>query len=285
STPVFGPIKEQGRAAEKVQGDYGGDWYDLKDAVRMTIVAPTPSSLKQVQSLIRAQCVPRNGFSLLKDSEDFAERSACGYSGLNFVISMSNGPPAEIQANIPGVMYGQMSEKLFRETIGAAKFSEIKGRYRLDGGLGHRLYEIYRVAPGSANAKQVALLSKSYFNCLRGVPNPVAYQALQRDLSGFVKPTHRSFATKRADRSLDPLVYPGRPSGRGRPSSGPYRTPNSRYAVAHASAHSPIPSLGRPAGAPGPVCVSTGPYRSTLGVHSRVFLPPWRCSHHDLVQS
>lgn len=187
ATPIFGPVKEQGRAEQKVQGDYGGDWYDLKDAVRMTIVAPNPISLKQVQGMIRAQCVARNGFSLLKDIEVFAHTSACGYSGLNFVISMSNHRPAEIQANIPEVMYGQMSEKLFRETIGPVKLNEIKGRYRIDGGLGHGLYEIFRVAPTGVKARQAALLSKSYFNYLRGFPNLAVYQTLQRELSAFVK--------------------------------------------------------------------------------------------------
>jgi hypothetical protein len=68
-----------------------------------------------------------------------------------------------------------------------AKLNEIKGRYRIDGGLGHGLYEIYRVAPASVKARQAALISKSYFNYLRGFPNPMVYQELQRELSAFVK--------------------------------------------------------------------------------------------------
>ncbi len=187
ATPVFGSIKEKGRSAAKVGGDYGGDWYELKDAVRMTIVAPNLNSLKQVQVLIRTQCTARNGLGLLKDTEVFAHSSACGFSGLNFVVSLSNGRPAEIQANIPEIMYGQMSEKLFRETIGVPRLNEIKNRYRIDGGLGHGLYEIYRLAPASVKGRQAALLSKAYFNLLRGAPNGNVSQELQRELSAFVK--------------------------------------------------------------------------------------------------
>jgi len=187
ATPIFGPIKQRGRATEKVQGDYGGDWYDLKDAVRMTIVAPTSAQLKAVQSEVRRQCVARNGLGLIKDIETSANISPCGYSGLNFVIRMANGRPAEIQANIPEVMYGQLSEKLFCDTVGRAKFTEIKGRYWIDGGRGHGLYEIYRSAPGSPNAKQAAAISKRYFNFLRGMPNRLVYQELAPEIDAVVK--------------------------------------------------------------------------------------------------
>ena len=187
AVPVYGPIKQQARAAEKVANDYGGDWYGLKDVVRMTIVAPTLSSLRQVQSLIREECVARNGLSLLKDVEVFANSSPCGYSGMNFVISMSNGRPAEIQANIPEVMYGQLNEKNFRGTVGEEKFNEIKGRYRVEGGLGHGLYEIYRVSPGSVKAKHAALISKQYFDYLRGFPTWTATEELQRELAAIIK--------------------------------------------------------------------------------------------------
>jgi hypothetical protein len=187
AVPLFGPIKQQGRAIEKVRGDYGGDWYELKDAVRMTIVAPTAVQLKKVEALIRSRCAARNGMGIMKFVETTAQDSACGYSGLNFVIRMSNGRPAEIQANIPEVMYGQMSEKLFRDTLGHAKFSQIKGRYWIDGGMGHGLYEIYRVAPASVKGKKAALVSKLYFNYLRGFPNRAVYNELAAEIGAIVK--------------------------------------------------------------------------------------------------
>jgi hypothetical protein len=187
SVPLFGPIKLQARAGEKVRGDYGGDWYDLKDAVRMTIVAPTDAQLKKVDAMIRSRCTGRNGLGLIKASPAVAETSACGYSGLNFVVCMSNGRPAEIQANIPEVMYGQLSEQSFRDTLGYAKFSQIKGRYWIDGGLGHGLYEIYRVAPASVKGRRAALVSKLYFNYLRGFPNRSVYNELAAETAAIVK--------------------------------------------------------------------------------------------------
>src|SRR4051812_22805973 len=50
-TPVYGPIKEFERANGKVLKEYKGDWYDVKDLVRMTIVAPTFGHLDPVKDM------------------------------------------------------------------------------------------------------------------------------------------------------------------------------------------------------------------------------------------
>lgn len=183
--PVFGPIKDKERAGQKVANDYGGDWYDLKDAVRMTIVAPTGAQLRQVQATIRVMCVPSNGYSILKDFETTPATNACGFSGLNFVISLPGGRPGEIQANIPEVIYGQASEERFRKTIGAAKHGEIKTRFGIDGGIGHALYEVWRVAPTTPAALRAAAISRAYYDYLRGQPNRQACDALLAQLDAF----------------------------------------------------------------------------------------------------
>jgi hypothetical protein len=74
----FGPIKKRERASEKVMKDYGGDWYDLKDAVRMTIIAPWPAQMKLVGDRIRATCVHSCGMGIIKDTEKFAATDPCG---------------------------------------------------------------------------------------------------------------------------------------------------------------------------------------------------------------
>jgi hypothetical protein len=185
STPVFGPVKDRGRAAEKVAADYGGDWYDLKDAVRLTLIAPDAGGLRRIQHEVRARCRPEHGLGLLKDLELHPQMSPCGYSGLNFVVRLRNGQPGEIQANVAEMMYAKMKEKSFRESLGDALYTQIRGRYLLTGGLSHVLYEVYRVAPASPAGQRAAALSRAYHDYFRRSPDARVRMALERDLTAF----------------------------------------------------------------------------------------------------
>ena len=185
ATPVFGPVKGRERSEAKVAGKYEGDWFGLTDVARMTIVAHSSAQLKTVQSAIRMRCVASQGLSLMQDVEVRPQASPCGYSGVKFVIRMSNGQPGEIQANGIGVMYGQLSEATFRDTVAAGPFLKVKNAYRIDGGLGHGLSEIYRKAPASEEGKRAAHLSRAYFDYLRGTPNATTLRTLKPDLATF----------------------------------------------------------------------------------------------------
>lgn len=182
---AYGPIKAKERANEKVVGDYGGDWFELKDVVRLTIIAQDLMQLGNVARQVRTRCRASEGLGLMKDQETTPFNSACGYSGFNFVVRLSNGQPAEIQANIPQVMYGQLNKATFCEVIGAAKYNEINGLYNVNGGLGHGLYEIYRVLPSSEKGKEARDLSISYFNYLRGSAHYFKGGELNRKLMLF----------------------------------------------------------------------------------------------------
>ena len=188
AVPIYGPLKERaGRATEKVRDDYGGDWYELKDVVRMTIVASTPMKLRRVQIAIRSGAVASEFRGMIKDVETFSNIDPCGYSGLNFVVGLKNGRPAEIQANVPEIMYGKMSQKSFTSYLGADLYAQLKARFQLEGGHGHALYEIYRVNPASVAARRAALISKAYYAYFRGVPSLAARNELQRELDGLKK--------------------------------------------------------------------------------------------------
>jgi hypothetical protein len=98
--PAYAPPKDRQTAAEKVQRDYGGDWYDLKDVVRATIIAPFDAVTRIVQTKIRALFglgVGRPGLNIIKDMEVHAGGDPCGYSGMNFVVRLSSHRPAEIR--------------------------------------------------------------------------------------------------------------------------------------------------------------------------------------------
>lgn len=189
ATPIYGPLKgREGRATEKVRDDYGGDWYELKDVVRMTFVAPAPYKLLKVRNEIRSGAVARNGLSLVKDVETFANVDTCGYSGLNFVLRLKNGRPAEIQANVPEIMYAKMSQKDFTAYLGAEYYTHLRAKFlELEGGHGHALYELYRVNPAAVAARRAALVSKAYYAYFRSFPNKEKRDYLQFEINGFKK--------------------------------------------------------------------------------------------------
>lgn len=168
--PLYGPTKGQERAQEKVDLEYGGDWYDLKDAVRMTIVAPTQAGMERVRDAMRRTCVASNGYSLIKDAQTRPEADPCGYSGHNFVIRLPGGRTGEIQVNTVTMMYGKMRKARFVETegLGLQKYQECHARCQIEGALGHALYEVYRVAPLSPKGIEAAAISRAYYNRLRG---------------------------------------------------------------------------------------------------------------------
>lgn len=182
---AFGRQKDSGRALQKVTAEKGGDWYALYDVVRMTILAPDEARLRRVQSAVRARCTPQNRLGLIRDIELRPDQSACGYSGLLFVVRLQNERPGEIQANLPNVLYGQFPEPTFRELVGDAGFTRVQGRYQIEGGIGHQLYEVYRAAPGSPQGSQAAALSRRYFDYLRGIPDPSNGRAIRRDVDRF----------------------------------------------------------------------------------------------------
>lgn len=184
-----GPIKDKGDttrgATFKVNKDYGGDWYELKDVVRMTLVARNETELQCARAAIEKICRASNGMGVIKNSTTTADKDPCGYSGLNLVVRLKNGYLGEIQVNFPEILYVKMSEASFRRNLGDNEYLRIKTLYGIEGGLGHLLYEVYRVAPLSDNGKYAALLSKDYYAFFRGAPQHMFAHSLRLRLTEF----------------------------------------------------------------------------------------------------
>jgi len=183
---AYAPLKARDTAQDKVTRDYAGDWYDLKDVVRMTIVTPSDRIMKVVQAKVRGLFglgVGRPGLNLIKDIEVIAASDPCGYSGVNFVVRLSNHRPAEIQVNTPVMIYGKEKEKNSKTILGWKQFFEIKCRFMIEGGFGHTLYEMYRDDKAGSRGQMAAYLSSRYYNLLRGGFN---FQ-LARELEGDIK--------------------------------------------------------------------------------------------------
>lgn len=106
----YGPIKQLESASRKVTDEYGGDWLQVKDAVRLTIIATNRSSLLDVpqekldliKARIKALCGgPSTLLTFIKDEDadpKNAEKNPCAYSGYNCVVRLNrwavNAPAA-----------------------------------------------------------------------------------------------------------------------------------------------------------------------------------------------
>jgi hypothetical protein len=202
----YGPMKTLKSASRKVTDDYGGDWYQLKDGVRLTVIATNggkvtgvrPDKLQAVRDKIRMVCVSNRGLSIIKDEEakPGTPDNPCGYSGLNFVVRLSPGGgsgltswyspdsspgwPGEIQANIPALMYGKMSEEDLCSIFGQEGYASLKAEFAVEGGIAHVFYEIWREDRTGANGRGAAKLATRYHDYLR---DP---QGLQHDKAALI---------------------------------------------------------------------------------------------------
>ncbi|SMF91203.1 hypothetical protein SAMN02982917_0152 [Azospirillum oryzae] len=177
------PIKSEERASQKVGMDYDGDWHSIKDLARMTIIVPTLADCRSVLVDLKRAFTASQGRGLIQVKEVGADADPCGYSSTTVFVRTSNGRPAEIQINVPEIIYAKQSEESVRRILGPVRFMNIKMKYQLDGGLGHALYEIYRVAPASSRGQSAAALSRSYYAFFRQtVPSPAAASGLRKAL-------------------------------------------------------------------------------------------------------
>ena len=126
----------------------------LKDTVRTTIVA----SRSDIQKVI----------SMLKDSGGFLrhkpQRTPLGYTGHIVNIRTKNGMVGEIQVNTARMIYAKEKPADARRVIGDDLWNKIHRETGLEGGLGHRFYEAYRVLdPDSPEAKRILEQSREYY--------------------------------------------------------------------------------------------------------------------------
>tara|TARA_B110000211_G_scaffold60884_1_gene68651 strand:+ start:216 stop:1034 length:819 start_codon:yes stop_codon:yes gene_type:complete len=191
---IPGPQKGAKRAQEKTREDYNGDFYELKDLVRMTVVVPDArcnfgacrSKVLSVREALVSYCKSSNGCAVIKDEEIEPKKDPCGYSGFNFVARLPNGRLGEIQINTPNILFGKMSEDDFVKDLGQELHSLLKLKYhQIDCGMGHALYKIYRES-GGQKKKNAETLSSDYYKFLRSdVPSLQIGKKLKEKLKEF----------------------------------------------------------------------------------------------------
>ena len=127
---------------------------DLKDSVRTTVVADR-SDIQDVCADLRE----KDGFLRYKP-----QRTPLGYTGNIINIRTKNGMIAEIQVNTARMIYAKEKPADARRVIGEKLWNQIHRETGLEGGLGHKFYEAYRVLdPESPEAKEILRQSREYY--------------------------------------------------------------------------------------------------------------------------
>lgn len=131
--------------------------YDINDAVRTTIIAPKSeieSILKELNNL--------PSFIRLKRQKP---ESFMGYSGNIVNIRTSNELTAEIQVNTDRMIYAKELPEEAKRILGENRWNEIHKETGLEGGLGHKYYEEWRMMDKSSpKAIEIAKKSAEYYS-------------------------------------------------------------------------------------------------------------------------
>ena len=131
--------------------------YDIKDAVRTTIIVPKSKIEDTLQGLSEY-----SGFVRLKRQRP---ESFMGYSGNIINIRTSNGLIAEIQVNTERMIYAKEKPDDAKKILGEKRWNDIYKQTGMEGGLGHKYYEEWREKDRTSDeAQNIALKSMEYYS-------------------------------------------------------------------------------------------------------------------------
>ena len=132
--------------------------FDLKDAVRTTIVTNTPEDIENVIKMLEYE---DGGIKLLRVKR---QKTDVGYTGVITNFELPNGVVCEIQVNTARMIYAKESPSIAKMVIGEDVWNDIFKSTGLDGGLGHLYYEKIRVLPvGSSERQAIEKMSIEYY--------------------------------------------------------------------------------------------------------------------------
>lgn len=117
--------------------------YDIKDAVRTTIIVPKSRIEDVLEELYKTE-----GFLRLKRQKP---ESFMGYSGNIVNIRTTNGLTAEIQVNTERMIFAKERPEDAKRILGKKRWEEIHNETGMEGGLGHKYYEQWRILDKSSN--------------------------------------------------------------------------------------------------------------------------------------
>ena len=134
--------------------------YDIKDAVRTTIIVPKSRIEDVLEELYKTE-----GFLRLKRQKP---ESFMGYSGNIVNIRTTNGLTAEIQVNTERMIFAKERPEDAKRILGKKRWEEIHNETGMEGGLGHKYYEQWRILDNSSNeALKIVEKSIEYYSHFR----------------------------------------------------------------------------------------------------------------------
>ena len=134
--------------------------YDIKDAVRTTIIVPKSRIEDVLEELHKTE-----GFLRLKRQKP---ESFMGYSGNIVNIRTTNGLTAEIQVNTERMIYAKERPEDAKRILGKKRWEEIHNETGMEGCLGHKYYEQWRILDKSSNeALKIVEKSIEYYSHFR----------------------------------------------------------------------------------------------------------------------
>jgi hypothetical protein len=157
--------KSEESITRKVDNDYGGNVNELKDSVRNTVIIDNEQGL---QSAIKDLA---NNPNTLRVKVQSADSDPLGYSGTIANVKMSNGLIGEVQLNSAKMIYAKENAASAKAILGNDKYNQIAKQTGKEGGLGHKLYEEYRILDPKKDAAKMAEIankSKEYYKNFRG---------------------------------------------------------------------------------------------------------------------
>lgn len=157
--------KSEESITRKVNNDYGGNVNELKDSVRNTVIIDNEQG---IQAAIKDLADNPN---TLRVKVQVADSDPLGYSGTIANVRMSNGLIGEVQVNSAKMIYAKESAASAKAILGNDKYNQIAKQTGKEGGLGHKLYEEYRILDPKKDAAKMAEIankSKEYYKNFRG---------------------------------------------------------------------------------------------------------------------
>ena len=151
---VVTPInyKKPNRILEKAINEYNGDVTLVKDAVRNTIIVDDDSSIPAIVEELK-----KSGY-VIKVKQQVAETDPMGYSGYLLNLKLPNGVTGEVQINTKRMIYAKETPANARMLLGEDLYNKIAAETGIEGGLGHKFYEQYRVITPADIAKDPSLI-------------------------------------------------------------------------------------------------------------------------------
>lgn len=152
--PIVAPVKSLERSRDKVENVYGGDFSQLRDILRSTIILPDARSCEEKVLAVAAAYKDKVG-------RFYADFSSDGYQGANMHMDMG-AAPVEIQFNTPINL--ALKDDFIQHPMIEKERQTLK-EHGIAPGFGHKFYEQLRsMSKNSEKHKRLEAISNKYWS-------------------------------------------------------------------------------------------------------------------------